>query len=88
MMGQQEMVAERAGNELRHLIMAVTVAALMAAMVVASALPAFATPNPDTPNPDSAAGRCGPPGQSVSNPELPTSGSPGPKVKQNCVPRH
>jgi hypothetical protein len=83
MMGQQEMVAEQAGNELRHLVMAVTVAALMAAMVVASALPAFATPNGD-----SAAGRCGPPGQSVSNPELPTSGAPGPKVKQNCVPRH
>jgi hypothetical protein len=68
---------------MKRIILVGTVALVMAAMMVATVLPAFAAPNPN-----SAAGRCEPPGQSISNPELPSSGPPGQKVKQNCAPGH
>jgi hypothetical protein len=42
MMGQQEMVAEQAANAWRRLVLAVTVAALMAVIMAASAMPAMA----------------------------------------------
>ena len=83
MMGQQQTAAAAAGSALRRMILVLAVAALVAAITMATAQMAFAGPNPD-----SAAGKCNPPGLSSSNPELPTSGPNGLKVKQNCVPSH
>jgi hypothetical protein len=46
---------------MRRIILLVAVALVMAAMMLAMAMPAFGAPNPN-----SAAGNCGPPGQSHS----------------------
>jgi hypothetical protein len=46
---------------MRRIITVVVVALVMAAMMLAMAIPAFGAPNPN-----SAAGECGPPGQSHS----------------------
>jgi len=83
MMGQQQQTMTAVGSALRHMILVLAAAALMGAMLMATALTAFAAPNPD-----SAAGQCNPPGLSISNPQLPTSGPPGQKVMQNCAPGH
>jgi hypothetical protein len=87
MMGQQQQQQQQtmaaAGSALRRMILVLAVAALVAAITMTTAQTAFAGPNLD-----SAAGKCNPPGLSFSNPELPTSGPNGLKVKQNCVPRH
>jgi hypothetical protein len=81
MMGQQQTMAEQLGGTLRRIILVIAAATLMAMITMVTALTAVATPNSG-----SAAGQCGPPGASISNPELPTSGIPGQKVKQNCAP--
>jgi hypothetical protein len=47
---------------MRRIIMLVVVALVMAAMMLAMAMPAFGDPNPN-----SAAGNCGPPGQTHSD---------------------
>ena len=87
MMGQQTMESVAA---LRRIVMVVAVAALMGLMMAVSAASAFAAPKHvfDDANDDSAAGKCKPPGLSFSNPELPTEGPNGLKVKENCVPSH
>jgi hypothetical protein len=86
---QQQQQTMESVAALRRIVVVVAVTALMALIMAVGAASAFADPNHGSKaNNDSAAGRCGPPGQSVSNPELPTSGAPGPKVKQNCVPSH
>ena len=76
-------MVKSAGRALRRMILVLAVVALMAAITMATAQTAVAAPNPN-----SAAGKCNPPGLSFSNPELPTSGPNGLKVKQNCVPSH
>ena len=86
MMGQQTMESVAAS---RRIVMVVAVAALMALMMAVSAASAFAAPKHGfDANDDSAAGKCNPPGLSFSNPELPTEGPNGLKVKENCVPSH
>ena len=80
MMGQQT-IAEQVEGALRRIILVIAAATLMAVIMMTTALTAVATPNFG-----SAAGQCGPPGASISNPELPSSGIPGQKVKQNCAP--
>ena len=73
-------MVKSAGRALRRMILVLAVAALMAAIMMATALTAVATPNSG-----SAAGQCGPPEASISNPELPSSGIPGQKIKRNCA---
>jgi hypothetical protein len=80
MMGQQTM-AEQVEGTLRRIILVLAAAALMAMITMATALTAVAAPNSG-----SAAGQCGLSGASIGNPELPSSGIPGQKVKQNCAP--
>ena len=88
MMGQQQQTMESVAA-LRRIMLVVLVATLMALVMAVSAASAFAAPNHGSAaNPGSTAGKCNPPGLSFSNPELPTSGPNGLKVKQNCVPSH
>jgi hypothetical protein len=58
---------------------------VMAALMLAMVVPAFAAPNPD-----SAAGRCGPPGQTIRtvtpNPTEEFLGAPGQAVSEFCAP--
>ena len=72
---------------MRRIMTLAVVALVMAAMMVATALPVFAAANPD-----SAAGRCGPPGQNISEfakapGSIPEAGgeAPGPVVKMFCA---
>lgn len=70
---------------MRRITSLIVVALVMAAMMLAMALPAFAAPNPD-----SAAGRCGPPGQTIRlftpNPTQAFLGAPGQAVSAICAP--
>ena len=81
---------------MRRIILLVAVALVMAAMMLAMAMPAFGAPNPN-----SAAGHCGPPGQTIneaakvpgqSTPEtwqeIGGQKSPGQDVVEECAPGH
>ena len=88
MMGQQQQTMESVAA-LRRIMLVGLVAALMALTMMVSAAAAFADPNHgDAANSGSTAGKCEPPGLSFRNPELPTEGPNGLKVKENCVPSH
>jgi hypothetical protein len=74
---------------MKRIISLVVVALVMAAMMLAMAIPAFGAPNPN-----SAAGTCGPPGQTISGaakvPGQSTTetwgGAPGQDVAAICAP--
>ena len=84
-MGQQQTTTE-AGGTLRRILLVVAAATLMAAIMMVTTLTAVAAPKSNPAKSHSAAGQCGPPGASVSHPELPTDGIPGQKIRENCAP--
>ena len=88
MMGQQQQqTMMESVAAFRRIMLVGLVAALMALTMTVSAAAAIADPNHgDAANSGSTAGKCEPPGLSFSNPELPTSGPNGLKVKENCLP--
>jgi len=66
------------------------VGAVAASCMAFGALGAFAASAGAAPNPNSAAGMCGPPGQTISqvtpNPTVFFGGPPGQAVKADCAP--
>src|SRR5215208_2082986 len=75
---------------MRRIISLAVVALVMAAMMLAMAMPAFGAPNPN-----SAAGNCGPPGQSHSEAAKEEGsaveawpGPPGQSASALCAPGH
>ena len=75
---------------MRRIISLVVVALVMGAMMLAMAMPAFGDPNPN-----SAAGNCGPPGQSHSEAAQEEGSAveawgepPGQSASEECAPGH